>query len=97
LQRTVDFFLEKGYQKTSDITPNMKIYKVEITETLQATVEIEANSPEEAEEIVETQWKDGAFVLGADNFTDVQFSALQPEHSNETVESEEQNEDDMEV
>ena len=36
----------------------MKTYQVTITETLQKTVEVEANSKEEAEELVERKWND---------------------------------------
>lgn len=36
----------------------MKMYDVEITETLQRTVSVEANSREEAERIVTEAWND---------------------------------------
>lgn len=52
----------------------MKTYKVTITETLQKTVEIKANSVQEAQELVERKWKDSEYILDADSFTDVKFS-----------------------
>ena len=53
----------------------MKNFKVTITETLEKVVNIKANSREEALEIAEKGWKDGNFVLDADNFTGVEYSA----------------------
>ena len=56
-------------------------YKVEITETLQMNVEVEADSLEEAERIVIDKWYKGDYILDADNFVDVDFEAeeLKPE------------------
>ena len=51
-------------------------YQVTITETLEMVVEIEATSPEEAEEKVHEQWEDADFVLGAEEFAGVEFKAL---------------------
>ena len=53
----------------------MKIYKVTITETLQKEVEIEANNDAEAEDICNRNWKDGEYILDADCFQGVDFSA----------------------
>ena len=39
----------------------MKMYDVEITETLQRTVSVEANSREEAERIVTEAWNDEVY------------------------------------
>jgi len=51
----------------------MKEYEVTIQETLQKKVIVEANSREEAEEIVERRWKDSDYILDADDFTGVEF------------------------
>ena len=51
-------------------------YQVTITETLEKVVAVEAASPEEAEEKVQTQWDDADFVLGAEEFTGVEFKAI---------------------
>lgn len=53
----------------------MNKYNVTITETLKKTVEVEAESLEDAKEKVNDEWKDGIYILDADNFTDVQFEA----------------------
>lgn len=53
----------------------MKTYQVTITETLQKTVEIEANSKAEAESLVEARWNDSEYILDADSFVEVDFSA----------------------
>ena len=46
----------------------MKIYKVTITETLSKTVEIKANDPSEAEQMVSDNWRDSRYVLGSVDF-----------------------------
>lgn len=46
----------------------MKTYEVTITETLQKTVEMEANSREEAERLVEKNWNNSEYILDADSF-----------------------------
>lgn len=53
----------------------MKTYQVTITETLQKTVEIEANSREEAERLIEQKWNDSEYILDTDSFVGVDFSA----------------------
>ena len=65
--------------KLSDRTPKEKAYDVTICETLKRTVSIRAKSADEAREKVEDSWKDGAFVLDAGDFTDVHFSAIEPQ------------------
>ena len=50
-------------------------YRVTVTETLEMVVTVDAASPAEAEEMVEEQWKDVDFVLGAEEFTGVTFKA----------------------
>ncbi len=54
----------------------MKTYEVEITETLQMTVEVEARSRQEAERIVAAQWKEAEYILDADSFKGVTFRVV---------------------
>ena len=61
----------------------MKKYKVEITETLQKTVTIEAESREEAEDLVRGEWKTGKHILEAEDFAGVEFKAKEPVRSKE--------------
>lgn len=59
-----------------------KEYEVNIRETLEMKVTIEATSREEAEAIVERNWKKSEYILDADHFTGVEFSAKKvPERS----------------
>lgn len=53
----------------------MKEYEVTITETLQKTVSIEAESREEAERLIEDMWKDSEIILDSDDFFDVSYTA----------------------
>ena len=59
----------------------MKTYEVTITETLQKTVEVEADSREKAEKQVEQKWNDIEYILDADSFVGVDFSARTNERS----------------
>ena len=59
----------------------MKTYEVTITETLQKTVEIEAASREQAEELVEQKWNDSEYILDAEAFVGVDFDARPKERS----------------
>ncbi len=59
----------------------MKTYEVTITETLQKTVEVEANSRQDAERLVEKNWNDSEYILDADSFVGVDFSARINERS----------------
>lgn len=52
----------------------MKEYKVEITETLQTIITIEANSEDEAIDIVQQKYKDEEIVLDSSNYIDTDFS-----------------------
>ena len=54
----------------------MKMYDVEITETLQRTVSVEAASREEAERIVTEAWNDEVYVLDSTDIIDVDFKAV---------------------
>ena len=49
-------------------------YEVEITETLQRIVEIEAASAEDAERQIRTAYRAGAIVLGAEDCADVEVA-----------------------
>lgn len=51
----------------------MKKFDVEITETLQRTVTVEATSQEEAERMVERSWRDGDYVLTDEDYVGVDF------------------------
>lgn len=51
----------------------MKKYKVEITETLQHTEEVEANSRQEAIQLVKDRYADEEIVLTYDNYVDTEF------------------------
>ena len=53
----------------------MKKYKVTITETLKKTVTVEANSSYEAQQKVSDSWHNSEYILDADNFVSVDFSA----------------------
>ena len=53
----------------------MKEFDVTITETLKLSVSVEASSKEEAEQMVNDQWRAGDHVLDADNFVDVEFES----------------------
>ena len=61
----------------------MKTYEVTITETLQKTVTVEADSREEAERQVEESWNNSECILDADSFVGVDFSARTNESSRE--------------
>ena len=51
----------------------MKKFDVEITETLQRTVTVEAASQEEAERMVDRGWCNGDYVLNAEDYVGVDF------------------------
>lgn len=53
----------------------MKTYEVTITETLCEKVEIEAESREEAEQLVCDRWHNSEYILDADHFVGVDFKA----------------------
>ena len=52
-----------------------KSYEVNIRETLEMKVSIQAASCEEAERLAEQRWKSGDYILDAEHFTGVEFSA----------------------
>ena len=51
-------------------------YKVEITETLQKVVRVEASTEEEAISLVKASYNEGGILLDSDNFIDVNFDVL---------------------
>lgn len=52
----------------------MKKYRVTISETYKKTVEIKANSRDEAEEIASNGWLHKEYSLDGSNFEDVKFN-----------------------
>ena len=52
-----------------------KSYEVNIRETLEMKVSIQAASREEAERLAEQRWKSGDYILDAEHFTGVEFNA----------------------
>ena len=54
----------------------MKKFDVEITETLQRTVTVEATSQEEAERMVERSWRDGDYILTDEDYVGVDFKTV---------------------
>ena len=51
-------------------------FRVEITEKLKLTVEVEAENPHQAEQLVSDGWRKNQYILDADNFADVGFHTL---------------------
>lgn len=57
----------------------MKEFSVEIKETLKKTVTVEAETQEEAEQLVGDNWRNSEYILDAEDFSDVEFTALENE------------------
>lgn len=55
----------------------MNIYKIEITETLQRQIEVEANSKEEAERIAKQKYQNEEVVLSSDDYVDTSISVIE--------------------
>lgn len=53
----------------------MKKYKVTVTETYSSIVEVEANSPSEAEKLAQSHWEDERIMLTASDLTDITFKS----------------------
>ena len=51
----------------------MNEYDITIRKTLEVTVTVEAESREEARQIVADRWKNSEYILDADSFKDVEF------------------------
>lgn len=54
----------------------MKSYDITIRETLEMTVTVEAESREEARQMVADNWKNGEYILDAESFKDVDFTPI---------------------
>ena len=54
-------------------------YPVKIVETLKKTVFVEADSENDAFEMVENEWHNGGYHLDEDSFSDVEFYVGKPE------------------
>ena len=54
----------------------MKVYKIQVEETLADIVSVQASSKDEALEKVKEQYRRGDIVLEYDNFVDVEFSVF---------------------
>ena len=55
-------------------------FKLEVTETLQHTVEIYAESLADAVSKVKKLYQEGKIVLDSSDFVDVKFNSEEPEH-----------------
>ena len=51
----------------------MNEYDITLRKTLEMTVTVEAESREEARQIVADRWKNSEYILDADSFKDVEF------------------------
>lgn len=60
-------------------------YRVAIIETLRRTVEVEADDPNQAEQIVSDGWHRSEYILGAEDFAEVEFEAVVGEQSNPSL------------
>lgn len=52
-----------------------KRYNVTITETLEMEVKVDSKSREEAENLVRREWGRSEYILDAEHFKDVEFTA----------------------
>ncbi|MDD6565043.1 MAG: DpnD/PcfM family protein, partial [Clostridiales bacterium] len=53
----------------------MKEFEVTITETLQKSVVVEADSKDDAIQMVEDMWKDADIILDSENFVGVEYES----------------------
>jgi len=51
-------------------------FKVTITETLKRTIKVEANDRQQAEQMVSDGWHDSNYILGSEDFVDVDFGTV---------------------
>ena len=63
--------LETAKEKTSRME-----FDVKITETLEKIITVNAKSRDEAEQIVNNSWRAGDYILDAECFTGVEFTAM---------------------
>lgn len=52
----------------------MSTYKINIKETLETQVTIEADNEEAALALARSRWRDSEYILDADNFVGVEFT-----------------------
>lgn len=64
----------------------LNIYKIEITETLQKQIEIEANSKEEAERIAKQKYQNEEIVLSSDDYVDTSISVIEQKQKKKYME-----------
>lgn len=78
-KNTIDFWkrLEMNviFDESQMAEATEKEYSVTITETLEKTVVVEAESREEAEKIAEENWNNGEYVLDSEQFVGVHIEA----------------------
>lgn len=55
----------------------MKTFKIEVIETLSRTIEIEANSMDEAYSKVQEMYRDEEIVLDSDDYIDTEFIEIE--------------------
>ena len=60
-----------------------KVYKIEIEETLQRVVEIEANSPEEAIDIAQNRYSNQEYILDYEDYKGVEYKEYKDEVTKE--------------
>lgn len=63
----------------------MKEYDIKITETLERTVTVQAESREEAETMVEAAWNKEEYVLGSEDFVGAEFTTQEERSLNRDV------------
>lgn len=59
-----------------DRLPTPQKFRVTITETMERTVEVEADNRQQAEQMVSDGWHDSRYILGSEDFTGVEFEAV---------------------
>ena len=64
----------------------MKTYKVEIKETLSLTVEVKAENIRQAEDMVRDAYNKSEYILDAEHFTGVEFTAADRKNRNRELE-----------
>jgi hypothetical protein len=67
----------KLYDEMIDHHCLTKKYKIEVTETLQKVIEIDAKDEKEALSLVRQQYKDGRIALDSRHYIDVEFNLFQ--------------------
>ena len=58
-------------------------FKVTITETLERTVEVEADNQQQAKHIVSDKWYSCGYIFDADDFIGVEFAVVPDENNTE--------------